>query len=589
MTTINIRAAAFLVLLFCISSCKKDYLEYTYPIDGTLVESEIFGSDRHARGLLNTVYFGLGNTMNRFGNIGNTASEKSLEAGRFGEFNGEVGFAAGSDEAVSANTGSSINILTNGSWGPNRVYDEFYGDAYYFLRKANLFIEKAPTSAISPVSAVTDLVGQAYFLRAFYHFELMKRYGSFILATSTFQFDENLDVPKNTFDEVVAQIVSDCNKAATDITAISQTQYSAGEKGRATKAAALALKSRTLLYAASPLNNPTNDLAKWQAAADAAQEFITVTGSNHGLAATAIQYQELWNFTTQPYNREVIFAAQPALTNQIDRTNSPPSYDNALGRTNPTQDLVDAFEMKTTGLPPFNPDGTINTASGYNAANPYANRDDRLTYFINGNGQIWWTGSPAIQTYEGGKDRISVEDRVTQTGYYMRKFLANNVRWSGSVSTARRYWVFFRYAEILLNQAEALNEAQGPAAALASINLVRQRVSLPALQISNPAGNGYVAPSKEAMRARIQNERRVELCFEDHRFFDVRRWKLGEQLFNKPVRGVVITSSNGSATGTMTYNYVNVQNRVFDTKMYRFPFPQTEINKTTKLVQNAGW
>jgi len=589
MTTINIRTVAFLVLFFCISSCKKDYLEYTYPIDGTLVESEIFGSDRHARGLLNTVYFGLGNTMNKFGNIGNTASEKNLEVGRFGEFNGEVGFAAASDEAVSANTSSSINILTNGSWGPNRVYDEFYGDAYYFLRKANLFIEKAPTSAISPVSAVTDLVGQAYFLRAFYHFELMKRYGSFILSTSTFQFEEDLDKPKNTFDEVVTQIISDCNKAATDITAISQTQYSAGEKGRATKAAALALKSRTLLYAASPLNNPSNDLTKWQAAADAAQEFITVAGSNHALAANAIQYQELWNFTTQPYNREVIFAAQPVLTNQIDRTNSPPSYDNALGRTNPTQDLVDAFEMKTTGLLPFNADGTVNAASGYNPANPYANRDDRLAYFINGNGQIWWTGSPAIQTYEGGKDRIPVEDRVTQTGYYMRKFLANNVRWSGSTSTARRYWVFFRYAEILLNQAEALNEAQGPGAALASINLVRQRVGLPALQITTPAGNGYVLPLKEAMRARIQNERRVELCFEDHRFFDVRRWKLGEQLFNKPVRGVVITSSNGGPTGTMAYNYVNVQNRVFNAKMYWFPFPQTEINKTTKLAQNPGW
>lgn len=586
------RSLSVIALLVCVFSCKKqDFLEYTYPIDGTLKESEIFGSDRHARGFLNTVYFGLGNTMNRFGNMGNSTGDKNLDIGRFGEFNGEVGFSAGSDEAVSAATGSSINILHNGSWGPNRVYDDFYADAYYFLRKANLFIEKAPESAITPASAIPNLMGQAYFLRAFFHFELMKRYGGAIIATRSFKIDENLDVPKNTFDEVVAQIVSDCDKAVTDIIALSHVQYPAGEKGRATKAAALALKSRTLLYAASPLNNLNNDPAKWQAAADAAQQFITVAGGNHNLAATAVQYQELWNFTTQPYNREVIFAAQPVLTNQIDRYNSPPSYENALGRTNPTQDLVDAFEMKTTGRLPFNPDGTVNTASGYNAANPYLNRDDRLTYFINRNDQLWWTGSPAIQTYNGGKDRIAIEDRVTQTGYYMRKFLANNVRWTGSTSTARRYWIFFRYAEILLNHAEALNEAQGPAAALASINLARQRigVGLPALQTTNPTGNGYLAPTKEAMRARIQNERRVELCFEDHRFFDVRRWKLGEQFFNKPVRGVVITSSNGLSTGTMSYSVVNVQNRIFQQKMYYFPFPQSELNKTTKLVQNANW
>lgn len=588
MITKNIKAVSFLLILICfVSSCKKDYLEYTYPIDGTLQESEIFSSDRHARGFLNTVYFGLGNTNNKFGNIGLDEDDKNLNAGIFGEFNSEVGFAAGSDEAISANSSSSINILTNGSWGPGRVYDEFYNDAYSFLRKANVFLEKAPTSAISPATEVKGLMGEAYFLRAFYHFELMKRYGDIILATKAYKIDENLDLPRNTFNEVVSQIISDCDKATADLVPATHADLITNDKGRATKAAALALKSRVLLYAASPLNNAGNDVNKWQLAADAAQAVMTAAPF-HDLATSA-QYQSLWNFTVNPYNREVIFAAQPALTSEVDRVNSPPSYDNALGRTNPTQDLVNAFEMKTTGLPAFNPDGTINTSSGYSAANPYLNRDDRLTFFINRNLQVWRT-PVTVQTFTGGKDRVTVEDRVTLTGYYMRKYIAENVRWTGSAVQARRYWVFFRFAEVLLNHAEALNEAQGPVAGvLTSINRVRVRAGQPALQTTNSSGVGYVAPTKDAMRLRIQNERRIELMFEDHRFFDVRRWKIGEEFFNRPVKGVVITSSDGTATGTMTYNYVDVQNRIFTDKMYRFPIPQSQLNITTNLKQNPGY
>ncbi len=134
-----------------------------------------------------------------------------------------------------------------------------------------------------------------------------------------------------------------------------------------------------------------------------------------------------------------------------------------------------------------------------------------------------------------------------------------------------------RYAEVLLNYAEALNEAEGPVADVyANINLVRTRAGMPAL----PAGL-----TKDQMRLRIQNERRVELCFEEHRFFDVRRWKKGEEFFNKPVSGMRITKN-----GTMlTYEVFTVENRIFTDKNYRFPFQQSELNRATKLVQNPGW
>ncbi len=205
---------------------------------------------------------------------------------------------------------------------------------------------------------------------------------------------------------------------------------------------------------------------------------------------------------------------------------------------------------------------------------------------------VWNTASNAYQTIEGtdlgttytdgkiltaasGPHRSILE--VSNTGFYLRKYIDPGVNTSTRGILSDIWWVRFRLGEIYLNASEAAFELGQTADALLYINAIRERAGFPANSV------------KSLTIDRIQNERRVELCFEDHRFFDVRRWKLGEQLFNKPVRGVVITSSNGSATGTMTYNYVNVQNRVFDAKMYRFPFPQTEINKTTKLVQNPGW
>jgi hypothetical protein len=137
--------------------------------------------------------------------------------------------------------------------------------------------------------------------------------------------------------------------------------------------------------------------------------------------------------------------------------------------------------------------------------------------------------------------------------------------------------VVFRYAEVLLNYAEALNEAQGPVTEVFTyINQVRTRVGMPALPVT---------ASKDSMRIRIHKERQVELSFEDHRFFDVRRWKKGEQFFNRPVTGMRI-AKNGTA---FTYTRFTVENRVFNSKMYRFPFPQGELNKLTKLTQNPGW
>ncbi len=541
--TLSITILLFFGLLV---SCKKDYLSFDYTDGNINNENDIWGSDRNTRGFISNAYYGILNRYNLDGN-GSMLSQ-------------------GSDEAVNSNVNSSINIFNNDTWGSLRTIDDQYNNMYNYLRRTNIFLENAIGSGVTPASDIPRLRGEAFFLRGLYHFELMKRYGPIVLATRSYNITDNLDLPRNSFEEVVSQIVKDCDSAIA-VLPVSLNDLGAGDKGRATQTSAMALKARTLLYAASPLNNESGDLTKWQKAADAAKAIITL--NVHSLLSQA-NLINLWNYGSQPYNAEVIFASQADNNNTLELNNAPISYDGGRGRTNPTQELVDAFDMKTSGKPITDP------TSGYNPAAPYTDRDPRLDLFIMLNNSNF--KSKPVETFEGGKDNVPTNVNNTKTGYYMRKFLSESAYWGpGTAGNVRRPWVLFRYAEVLLNFAEALNEAQGPVAEVYTyINQVRSRAGMPAL----PAGL-----SKDAMRDRIQKERQVELCFEDHRFFDVRRWKKGEQLFNRAVTGMRITK-NGS---TFNYTRFTVENRVFNAKMYRFPFPQSELNKATKLTQNPGW
>ncbi len=350
----------------------------------------------------------------------------------------------------------------------------------------------------------------------------------------------------------------------------------------------MALKARLLLYAASPQYNPSGDVVKWQAAADAAKRIMDT-----GKHAIYSSYPNIWLWNTAgAFNTEVIFATSATAGVTIEQNNAPVSYDAANGRTNPTQEMVDAYEMKTTGRP------IADAASGYSATAPYTNRDPRFGFSV-----LFNTASiqpvvaanqfkaKSVETFVGGKDGLGLNVNATKTGYYMRKYLSESASWAATTTTIRRPWIYFRYAEVLLNYAEALNEAQGPAASalvLAEVNKVRARsgVAMPALQTTNPAGNGYVANTKDEIRKRIRNERRVELAFEEHRFFDVRRWKEGETTFNGPVTGMRIVPVNAT---TFTYTRFTVENRSFTAKNYLYPIAQNELNRATKLGQNTGY
>lgn len=537
-----------LFLLTSLLACKDDYLDFPFTDGNIRNENEIWESDRNTRGFLSNIYFGIFNRYN-------------LDA------NGSM-LSQASDEAVNSNLSSSINIFNNDTWGSLRTNDDQYANLYDYLRRANIFLEKSGTSAVIPQTDIPKLRGEAFFLRAMYHFELMRRYGPIVLATRSYTLADDLDLPRNPVEEVVAHIVRDLDSAAVMLPPGGIVDQAAGDKGRASQTAALGLKSRVLLYAASPLNNPTGDVSRWQQAADAAKAVIT--SGKHSLLTQA-QLPSLWNYGSQAYNAEVIFASQTDNNNTLELNNAPISYDGARGRTNPTQELVDAFDVRSTGKPISDP------TSGYNPANPYNDRDPRLALFVILNNSTF--KGRAVETFEGGRDNVPINVNNTRTGYYMRKFLVESAFWGvGTAVTVRRPWVIMRYAEILLNHAEALNEAQGPVADVySSVNAVRARVSMPAL----PAGL-----TKDQMRDRIQKERQVELCFEDHRFFDVRRWKKGETLFNRTVTGMRITKTGT----TFTYERYPVDNRVFTEKMYRFPIPQAELNRAPKnLKQNPGW
>ncbi|MFD1630008.1 RagB/SusD family nutrient uptake outer membrane protein [Pseudopedobacter beijingensis] len=564
-----ITSLSFVTLLF-FGACSDDYLQDGSITDGAIKEEEVWGNDAYARGVLNNAYFSIPEGFNIDGNGGMLAS--------------------GTDEAVNSGVNATISIFNNGTWGPLRVVDDQYNSLYEGLRKVNLFMQNLDGAAIIATDGLTvaedksRLKGQAFFLRALFHFELVKRYGAVTLATRVFNRGENLNLPKNTYQECLEQILLDCDSAVNSNlplwTGESTGRYywRSGDKGRATQTAAMALKSRLLLYAASPLYAAESGIT-WQQAANAAKEIIDLKA--HTIYSN---YTNIFNYGAAPYNNEVIFATRAQNRNDIEQDNAPISYDGARGRTNPTQELVDAFETKNGRLI-NDPANTL-----YNESTPYLNRDPRFDLTINYNSRTF--KGKQIETFVGGNDGLNKNINATKTGYYMRKFLSEAANWNQNSNTlARRPWVVFRYAEILLNYAEALNEAQGTAAmteVLSSVNLVRQRsgVGMPPLQTTNPNGDGYVQPIKEAIRERIYNERRIELCFEGHRFYDIRRWKLGELYLNKPVTGMRIVRD---ANANLTYNRFTVENRVFEEKNYLYPFSQNTINRQPALIQNPGY
>jgi hypothetical protein len=278
-------------------------------------------------------------------------------------------------------------------------------------------------------------------------------------------------------------------------------------------------------------------------------------------------------FTTRK-NKEVILAFQRAPDVSVERNNAPIGYTDAVasnGLTSPTQELVDAFEMK-------NGKAITDPTSGYSASNPYFSRDPRFYHTIFHNGMTWV--KRAVETFEGGLDKPGGIVTQTRTGYYARKFMADFSN-ATTYSNQTHNPIIFRFAETLLNFAEAQNEYAGPTAEVKkAIEDIRQRAGLVPFTLAANL-------TKDQMREVIRHERRVEMAFEEQRFWDIRRWKIAEQVMNGKLHGMKIIRT---APGVFTYTPVEAATVTFDAgKMYSYPIPYSEITKNTNLIQNQGW
>lgn len=492
-------------------------------------------------------------------------------------------FAAASDDGQQTAKFSTNALLFNqGGLNPNSINiaagEGFYKKMYDGIRSCNFFLNYSKNAdALLSLNrdTVSDSVNyhrdelfigwyraEAHILRAFYYAQLIKRYGGVPLITNTLQQSDSLAVQRATYDQVVSFIVSEIDKYADSLQTDWATSNYSDQEGRFTKGAALALKSRVLLYAASPLHNPGNDVTKWQQAAAAAYAVIQL--NQYSLDPNYGNYFTGNNALSSP---ETIFAVRMPASNDPEKENYPISTPGGSSGVCPTQNLVSAYEFIGTPDP----------------SNPYANRDPRLAATVVVNGRNW--NGRTIDEAPGGTDDMSLPN-TSRTGYYLKKFLTDNLNLVQG-GTASHTWIVFRYAEILLNYAEAMNEAYGPDNSNGYALTARQALEMVRNRASNSLSQ-VTATSQSEFRQAVHHERRVELAFEGFRYWDLLRWKEADVVLNQPVQGVSVTlNSNGS---TFNYQVVNVASRVFTPAMYYFPFSHSEIiNSHGAIVQNPGY
>ena len=436
--------------------------------------------------------------------------------------------------------------------------------SYSYIRRSNLFFTNTVESEVTP-ELLDRLTGEMHFITAYSYYELLRHYGGVPIIEEVLTLDDEFNTPRSTYDETVDYIVNHLDMAITLLDAYGYND------GRASSAAAMALKSRVLLYAASPLNNPSNDTAKWQAASDAAKSVIDL-----GIYSLDSDYVNLFLREGSPEHIWIRTFNQND-GHAVDLNNNPNGFD-GWGGTLPLQDLIDAYEM-SNGEPPYLEDGSINPSSGYDESDPYVNRDPRFYSTILFQGAPW-KGRPIDVSFPNGLDSngpgVPGNWNASNSGYYCRKFLTEE----NPVNNSQRSvtpWVFFRLTEMYLNYAEAQIELGNADEAKTYINLVRARVGMPP-----------VTETGDALRERYRKERRIEMVFEDQRIFDVNRWLIAEDVLGKPAYGVNVSEDG---MGGFIYDFTRVvdDTRAWDPAYVRFPIPFTETQINKNLEQNPGY
>lgn len=520
------------------------------------------------------------------------------------------------DDAVTNDQTSGFLKMANGQWTANNNPLSQWTNSYAAIQYINIVLRDADTIQWAADKAVSRLFGmrvkgEAYGLRALFYYHLLQTHGGMgeggallgvplILEVQGANSDFNK--PRAPFEECMKQIYSDLAQAeallpldfeniasAADIPAkfgaVTKEQYDRALgrtfRGLLSGRIVKAIRSKAALLAASPAFSNGNSTT-WADAASYAGEVLTLMGGVNALAANGLTWysnaSEIAGLADGANPPEILWRNNYGDNRDLEQANYPPSlFGN--GRINPTQNLVDAFPM-VNGYP------ISDAAGGYDAANPYANRDPRLRQFILVNGGTAGPNNTVINTTADGttNDALNKVETSTRTGYYLRKLLRQDVNLNpNSANNQRHYKPHIRYTELFLNYAEAANEAWGPMgtgsytfSAYDVIKAIRKRAGIGTA--NNDAYLEVAKSSKEQMRELIRNERRLELCFEGFRFWDLRRWKAN---LTEAAKGVSIQNNVPSV--------IHVENRQFQPFMIYGPIPYGEILKFGSLEQNQGW
>ena len=572
-------------LLFMASACNDGYEKE--PVEHFTLDYLFSRADSagiQARYFLNNIYY------------------EHLPSG-YNRINGDF-LDAASDDAISIhNNEPEIYKLFMGRYSAvSRLTDMEWGGYYQGIRKANILINNIDVVPfnLTYINALGEtkplnytMKAEARFLRAHFYFELVKRYGGVpLIGDNVYVLGDDVQLPRNTFAQCIDYIVRELDEIKDDLRSLPMAD--ATEFAHApTKEACLAMKARVLLYAASPLFNekpleagneligyPSYDSGRWNLAAQAAKDLIDQYGpKGKGTLNLAQDYRNIFVDFYGGNNPELIFFRPVGKNKSIETANGPLGFSgNSLGNgnTNPTQNLVESFLMK---------DGTKYVSTSVD--DPFKNRDPRLDFTILHHGSRWL--NTTLDTQVGGTHNPSGA-QYSRTCYYMAKFM-KDYQTSSNYEDNIHLWVMYRYGEVLLNYAEALNEV-----ALAGGTIDNKEVLNSLIQLRKRAGiepgneNYYGLPAPQnydaaEMREIIRNERRIEMAFEEQRYWDIRRWRIAEDIFKEPLKGL-----NIQVVGNKTiYNEVNVLSAEFDTKRYFYPTPYSEVIKNGNMIQNPNW
>jgi hypothetical protein len=596
MRRLILTTSAAAVLALALTSCDNEILD-VQPKD-QMSDEMVFADGNLAETFLNDIYRGLGHGMYEI---------------MLASLTDETHFIHGyqTDKVVRAVISSSDRGAIN-DW---RLGHYNWQPTYAAIRQANTFLSQIDGSKVDEARK-QRMKGEAHFLRAYFYHNLMRMYGGVPLISKVYGLNEEYEVPRNSFKETVDFIVKDAEEAAK----LLPVSHSGANVGRVTKGAALALKARVLLYAASDLYNvnpsktpeagyatPQDRQALWRAAKNASKAVMDLGTYSLFRPSPASPEDAAKNYADlflQKTSDEAIFGRFFLTTRGWSsgdgyfpgRFNGPNGYHTWGGNT-PVQNLVDDYRMT---------DGSkFSWSNPAHAAAPYQNRDPRFYASILHDGAKWrerpddvkkLDPEGYIQTFRqmkladgsvvGGLDTRTgpIEDwNGSYSGYYLRKFIDPSV--DPQFVTQEVPWLFFRYAEILLNYAEASIELGETGDAIQALNQIRRRAGMPELA----AGLGQAQ-----LREEYRNERRVEMAFEEQRFFDVRRWMIAPAEMSENAMGINITLEGANRLDRSTwknhkYTPFSVQNRAWDDKMYFMPIHRDEINRNSALKQNPGY